>query len=585
MKKHLNKQIIPSSKDQWYLILVAVLLILLAVVAIFLLRDNKASKSREYSQKARECYDDGDYETALLYLRRGMENGENDDNEDLMLMADCYEAMGNYPKALETLRRMNTADPAIAGRIQSIEQKRSADREAELITIAGCTFEEDAQTAVLDDIGITNEQLSEITALHSLNSLSLRNNRISDVEILASLGGLDELDLSGNQIINVDVLSLLRELRTLILDDNPIRDCRKLTALYNLNTLSLIGTKVTPECLAILADALPFCAIRYTNEESEEVLYGGNCFSADAEELNLSGKRIRDITALGDYPNLRILDLSNNEITDLRPLMNLPKLEKLNISGNSVSDLRPLIGLSSLTKLDASDNLISDTTALGEVKSLEDLNLSGNRISEFSGLGKLTNLKTANLRNTGISDLALPELSTMNSLQTLDLQENTGLSDKAVCALKAEIPNCTILTSELIYEVDFAGHTVQSNERSLSFPYSGITLISGLERMTKLEELDLSHNEISSLYQFEISPSRYTLVKLNLSDNQISDVMSLSFLTTLEELDLSGNGIPAVSGLKKIQTLKRLNLSGNPLAEGQLEELKEALPGCVIIYP
>jgi Leucine-rich repeat (LRR) protein len=173
----------------------------------------------------------------------------------------------------------------------------------------------------------------------------------------------------------------------------------------------------------------------------------------------------------------------------------------------------------------------------------------------------------------------------MKSLQTLDLLENSGLSDKAVSALKAEIPGCTILTPELIYEVDFAGHTVQSDERILSFPYSGITLLSGLERMTRLEELDLSHNGITSLYQFEISPSRNTLYKLNLSDNQISDVLSLSFLTALEELDLSGNQIPAVSGLKKIQTLKKLNLSGNPLVEGQLEELQGALPDCVIIYP
>ena len=126
---------------------------------------------------------------------------------------------------------------------------------------------------------------------------------------------------------------------------------------------------------------------------------------------------------------------------------------------------------------------------------------------------------------------------------------------------------------------------VSINERTLSFPYSDITLLTGLERMTRLEELDLSHNSITSLYQFEISPSRLTLVKLNLSDNQISDVLSLSFLTTLEELDLSHHEIPAVSGLKKMQTLKKLDLSGNPLVEGQLEELQEALPGCVIICP
>ena len=583
MKSYLNKQKKPKKKDQWFLILIAVLLVLLAAVAVFLLHDNGTSKSKEYTQKAREYYDVGDYETALLYLRRGMEKEKENDAVSLMMMADCYEALGNYPKALETLRKMNTADPAVAGRIQSIEQRRNANREAEFVTVVGCTFDENTQDVALDDKGITDEQLIEVTALHSLNSLSLKNNQITNISALASLGGLDELDLSDNQLTNVDDLVELRELRTLKLDGNPIRDCRKLASLSNLNILTLTRTEVTSECLEVLADALPFCAIRYTNEETEEVLLGGNCFRADTEELDLSEKKIREITALGDFSELRILDLSNNEIADLRPLMNLPKLEKLNISGNSISDLRPLIGLSSLMKLDASDNLISDTTALGEVRSLEELNLNNNQISVFSGLGKLTNLKTANLRNTGISDAALPELSTMISLQTLDLQDNTGLSDKEVCALKAEIPACTILTSELVYEVDFAGHAVQSDERNLSFPNSEITLLIGLERMTRLEELDLSHNYISSLYQFEISPSRFTMVKLNLSDNQISDVLSLSFLTTLEELDLSHNEIPVVSGLKKIQTLKKLILSGNPLVEGQLEELQEALPDCVII--
>ena len=173
MKIHLNKQKSPTNKDQWFLILIAVLLVLLGVVAVFLLHDNRASKSQEYAQKAREYYDAGDYETALLYLRRGMEKEEEIDAASLMMMADCYEALGNYPKALETLRKMNTADPAVAGRIQAIEQRRSANHEAELVTIVGCSFDENTQDAVLDDKGITDEQLTEVAALHSLNSLSL----------------------------------------------------------------------------------------------------------------------------------------------------------------------------------------------------------------------------------------------------------------------------------------------------------------------------------------------------------------------------------------------------------------------------
>ncbi|MBR4472354.1 MAG: tetratricopeptide repeat protein [Oscillospiraceae bacterium] len=572
-----------GNKDQRYLILIAVLLVLLAVVAVSLLHYNGTSGPKEYTQKARECYAAGDYESALLYLRRGMEKESN--TEGLMLMADCYEALGNYPKALETLRKMNTSDPAVASRILSIEQKRSKEQKAKLIVVAGCEFEEDTKDVVLDEKGITNEQLSEITTLYSLNSLSLKNNRISDISALSALGGLDELDLSGNQLSSVDALAALRELRTLKLDGNPIRDCRALAVLSNLNTLSLTETEVTSDCLEILTEALPFCAIRYTNEETEEVLYGGNCFHADVTDLNLSGKKIRDLTALDGFSELRTLNLSNNEIIDLRPLMNLPKLEELVVSDNSISDLRPLIGLSSLKKLDASDNLVSDTTAVGEVKSLEELYLNGNLISIFSGLGKLSGLKSLYLRNTGISDTDLPELHTLKSLQTLDLQNNTGLSEKTVSALKSEIPGCTILTSELIYEVDFAGHTVQSDEKILSFPYSNITVLSGLDRMTRLEELDLSNNEITSLYQFEISPSRYTLVRLNLSGNQISDILSLSSLTMLEELNLSDNMIAAVTGLKKLQTLKKLNLSGNPVLIEQLDELREALPDCEIIYP
>ena len=572
----------PKKKDRWFLALIAVMLVLLAAVAVFLLRDSGTAKTKEYSQKARECYDAGDYETALLYLRRGME--KQTDAESLMLMADCYEALGNYPKALETLRKMNTADPAVAGRIQSIEQKRSANRQAELVVIAGCDFERDTKTAVLDGKGITDEQLPEVTALYPLNSLSLKENRITDISALAVLGGLDELDLSDNQITQVETLAALRELRSLKLDNNPIRDCSCLGVLSNLNSLSLTGTEVTQECLDVLAESLPFCIIRYTDEEEDAILYGGSRYRTDVEELILPGKKIRDITALDSFTELRILDLSNNEISDLRPLMNLPKLEKLNISGNTVTDLRPLIGLAALTRLDASNNTISDTSAVGEVKSLEELNLNGNRINQFSGLGKLNRLKTLSLRGTGIRDSALPELNELKSLQTLDLQENTGLTNKAVGALKSELTGCSILTSELIYEVDFAGHNVQSNEKSLSFPSSGITQLTGLDRMTELEELDLNHNEVSNLYQFEITPSRNTLTRLNLSGNQISDVMSLSFLTTLEELDLSDNYITVVSGLQKIQTLKKLNLSGNPLMEGQLDGLRTALPGCEIIY-
>ena len=564
-----------------YLILTAVILALLAVTAFVLLRNSSEAKAREYSQRARECYNNADYETALLYLRRAMAEGE--DPELLMLMADCYEAMENYPRALETLRRMNTADPAIASRIQYIEQKRNSQTNAGRVSVAGLDFDRDTKSAVLDGKNITDAQLSEVAALYALESLSLRNNMLTEIGAIATLGGLDELDLSGNQIRNVNGLAGIHGLRSLNLSGNPITECSSLKELTNLNTLNLTNTSVSEDDLALLSEAIPHCAIRVTADNTEEILYGNNRFQADATELQLSGMGLEEIGALEEFTEVRILNLSNNEIGDLRPLMRLSKLESLNLSGNEVSDLRPLMGLPRLKKLDVSNNLIIETSTVGAMGTLEELNLSGNRIGNFSGLEKLKKLTDLDLSGTGVKDAVLAELYGLRSLLRLNLKENSGLSDKAVSALKSELRGCNILTSELIYEIDLAGHTVRSDEKHLAFPSSGISDLSGLSRLNRLEELDLSNNEISNLYMFEVCACRESLKTLNLSNNRISDVSSLGALTSLEELDLSDNQIEIAVGLARITTLKRLNLSGNPLLEEPLKTLREALPNCEII--
>ena len=389
--------------------------------------------------------------------------------------------------------------------------------------------------------------------------------------------------MSGNQIRNVDALKNIRGLRTLNLSGNPITDCSCLRVLTNLNSLNLTDTEVKEEAVAVLAEALPQCAIRVTKDESEEILYGNSRFRADAQELQLNDMGLREIGALEEFAEVRILDLSNNEIGDIRPLMRLSKLESLNLAGNEVSDLRPLMGLPNLTKLDVSDNLIVETVPLGVITSLEELNLSGNRLNSFSGLEKLRRLSDLNLSGTGAKDAVLSEFYNLHSLTRLNLQDNSGLSDKAVSALKSELRGCTVLTSDLVYEVDFAGHTVRSDEKHLAFPASGISDLNGLDRLNRLEELDLSRNEISNLYAFEVCACRNSLKTLDLSDNRISDVTSLCALSALEELNLSDNLIEITVGLERLTSLKRLDLSGNPVLEAQLALLREALPDCQII--
>ena len=569
-------------KKKTHLAITAVMLLLLAAAAILLLHQATERRTEEYTRKARESYSAGDYENALLYLRRIKDEDRN--TEILLLMADCYEAMENYPRALETLRKLNTADPAISNRIQSIEQRKLQKSQAQKVTIAGVELDVNEQSAALDGLGLNDAQLQQLTALYALDRLSLQNNQISDITALSELKGLDELDLSGNRIRTVQPLTELDSLRSLNLDRNPLTDCTELCSLRFLASLSIVDTGMEEGTVYALAESLPDCAIRFGTSGEEKLFFAGEIFQLNEAELSLSRKNLTDISMLQGFTELKILNLSDNEITDIRPLMELSKLEKLNINNNAVSDLRPLIGLPNLVKLEAENNRITETTSVGSVTQLTDLDLMGNPIKDFSGLGRLSQLKILDLRNTSVTDADLAELYGLKSIFSIDLRENGGLSDIAVGALKSALPGCSIALPELVYEIDFSGHRLRSDEKQLLFPAAEITDLSGIVKMTALEELDLRDNEIANLYPFEITASKESIRKLNLSGNQIRDVLSLYALSSLEELDLSNNQIEAVAGLRKLTSLKKVILTGNPLTEEAVYELRSLMPECSIVF-
>ena len=72
--------------------------------------------------------------------------------------------------------------------------------------------------------------------------------------------------------------------------------------------------------------------------------------------------------------------------------------------------------------------------------------------------------------------------------------------------------------------------------------------------------------------------------KLDLSDNQISDVSPLKELTNLGKLDLRYNKITDVSPLAGLTNLEALVLDDNQISDDQKSMLKKALPNCKIHY-
>lgn len=572
------------SKKTVYIIAASLAAAALLIVAVALAATADSRDYSGYMARAGESYASGDYDSALSYLRKALQIDESE--EAFMLMADCYEAQGNWEKALDALRRLDVTQDAVARRIAAVEQKRSQALAAETLVIAGKTFALNAADVSLDELELTPDSLAPLKKMKSLERLSLQGSGLNDISPLSELGSLTELNLGGNDVSDISALKGLSGLRKLYLDNNPVRDLTPVLSLTNLTVLSIRGIKLSEDQLERLSLTLPDCAI-YSDAASGEavqITLGGVSFLTDVTELNLSGRGIRNISALADCTALKTLNLSGNLIYDLCPLMNLPSLEWLDISENQISDLRPLMGMSTLRVINASANQVSSTVSVGSMSGLTELDLSDNPISDFSGLKKLVHLQRLGLMGCGVTDQALENLKALNSLARLKLEDNPELSSEGVDALQQSLVSCIISHSELVYSVNVDGHSVKTDAVELDLSGTGISDISGLGNLACLQTVRLGSNSISNIYVFQYTASYDDITYLDLSSNQIEDITPLASLTALETLDLSGNQVYSVQPLMQLQNLKTLNLKGNPLTQEQIDSLSASLPGCQILW-
>ena len=575
---------VKAGERRKYLIAAASGVILVLILALLLASGGESRRYERYCRQGAECYQKGDYDQALSMLRKAETIRGSEDL--LMLMADCYEAQGNWDLALETLRRMDRNNTAVTERISALEQQRLQQQGETLRIVAGESFEASSTELDLSDRDLGNAVLQELLQLHALTRLSLANNRITDLSPISGLGGLRILDLSGNDLRDISPLKKLSNLHSLTLDRNPLGDLSPLYGLEELSSLSLRGVQLREGEVEALSAALPRCAI-FCDGESQDVVsicLSGVHFDTAATQLDLSGLGLREIQCLSQCTELRSLNLSDNEIGDLSPLMNMQKLERLRIAGNQTADLRPLIGLSSLRQLDASRNAVSETSAVGSLTLLQSLDLSDNPIGDFSGLRKMSNLETLRLENTGLADKDLPELAGLTKLSRLALDRNDGISAEAMNRLKSALPECGISHGSLVFLVELGGVEYRTDVESLCIENTELSDLFGFEKFECLESVSLGRNRIEKLEVFQNTHSREKIRYLDLSFNRIQDLGPLSTLTNLETLDLRSNQVSSLRPLMRMTQLKKLDLSGNPLTEEQIAELCQALPDCEIVF-
>jgi Leucine-rich repeat (LRR) protein len=125
--------------------------------------------------------------------------------------------------------------------------------------------------------------------------------------------------------------------------------------------------------------------------------------------LNVTGKNVRHIENIRDYPHLMYIDVSDNLIDDLKPLESLIALVQLTARNNQLVDCLTFVPKrctsnsawpggqkavgSMLALVDLTGNQITVVDNLCHHKFLECLILSSNKILEITGLQSLKYLQ------------------------------------------------------------------------------------------------------------------------------------------------------------------------------------------------
>ena len=406
------------------------------------------------------------------------------------------------------------------------------------ITIGGKLTARDTDTFYLHKVILSDEDMSTIAALGNLQTLSLTDCTLTNIDFLSNLTNLTTLYLSNNYIADLTPLSCMQNLRTLYLDGNPLTDLTPLHSLSSLQTLSLQSVPLTNAQLDALRAVLPVCKIfdDAVAGSARPLNLGGMSFTAEDTELYLSSRGISDISILSQCPKLQVLDLSGN----------------------------PLEGVGVLKQL--------------------------------------SSLRTLNLAYTNLSDSELRIVMGIRSLRWLNISGNDDLSGETVDELIAALGSCEIIHDEPRYRIRLGTETFRSDITELRMPASRLGSIGPLRKCTKLKTVDLSNNYLSDLTPLSGSVEMTSLLlegnriqsceglyfltmleTLDLSGNQLGDISALSGCMYLSWLDLSNNALIYLTPLYSCINLRYLDLRGNPLSWEDVEALRMALPLCEII--
>ncbi|MBR5278978.1 MAG: leucine-rich repeat domain-containing protein, partial [Clostridia bacterium] len=219
------------------------------------------------------------------------------------------------------------------------------------------------------------ETIGDLSGLDKLTSISVYNNKITDLNglngcaKLQTISAYDNNTLTGSlSLKNCPELTTLNVYITEVSDDTNTKDVVETTVKGKLDSIDVSGLKKLTNISAYNQ------ALTSVNVKDCAALTG----------INLYGNQLTAIPVIEGCAKLTTITLNDNKITDIKNIATDMDSKKEGI--NTV-----------VTSLNLSGNLIESLEGLKEATTLTTLNLAKNKITDISAIGALTTLKTLTL--------------------------------------------------------------------------------------------------------------------------------------------------------------------------------------------
>ncbi|KAL3679898.1 hypothetical protein R1sor_022854 [Riccia sorocarpa] len=304
--------------------------------------------------------------------------------------------------------------------------------------------------------------------------------------------------------------------------------------------------------------------------------------------LDLTSSQLHTLKDTDLPATLVELDLTANRLTELdERIGHMTRLKKLSLRQNlledsAIEDLNKWPAIQGLEELVVRDNRLARIPVVSPLKKLVIFDVSFNKITSMEGVSKLS----PTLREIYLSSNAIPRIEELDHLEELQILELGFNKVRKMDGLQKLTKLKELwLGRNRITSVNMCGLTSLTR---VSVQSNHLTSMRGFEACVLLEELYLSHNKIAEM---EGLSSLTKLRILDVSSNKLETVKDLENLKQLEDLWLNDNNIPTLEGIEAgLQGVKNsltvIYLERNPCARNNPEytsKLRKMLPKLVQI--